>query len=178
MNSREAAGRQAKGCRFAVSGWMVTALAALLLAGGCSGFRGSSEASAPGALPAGPVLLAAERPPIVDVPIPAGFRLVKGNSWSRHFGELRNIHHEYRGLDDTHDVARFYTDQMPAGTWRLASSMERYGEYAILFENRVEFCFIKITKSWFFGLFKYVTVEISPKPLQAKSVQVAYPASR
>jgi hypothetical protein len=110
-------------------------------------------------------LRAAADSPVGDVPIPAAFHMLEDKSWVRRWGAIRNVHHVYRGSASTSDVADFYLRSMPATTsWRLVSVNESRGEYALLFDNAGEYCFIKITRGPLFGVFKEITLEISPKP--------------
>jgi hypothetical protein len=167
MKGSEATGRQSEWYRYVIGAMIAAACAAAaLLSSGCANDRTSLGASAEGSAlpPSDGVLAAANASPVADVPIPAGFRLQDRKSWARRAGTIRYVHHVYRGGDATQDVARFYLDEMATGAWRLASYREADGEFAILFESASEYCFIKITKSWFFGVYKYISVEISPKP--------------
>jgi len=159
---------QGEWTRYVLGGLLGAACAAAgLLACGCGGRQTSIAASSEEAVwvDAAPPLQAASDSPVGDVPVPSAFKLQGQKSWVRRWGAVRYVHHVYRGGDATNDVADFYLRTMGnTATWRLASVNENGGEYALLFEKSNEYCFIKITKSWFFGLYKYITIEISPKP--------------
>ena len=189
MNGTQTTDRPSEWYRYVIGGLITVACAAAgLLVGGCASNRSSIAASSEDSVwtTAAPPLRAASDSPVGDVPVPSAFSLQQSKSWVRRWGAVRFVHHVYRGGDSTNEVADFYLRTMGnTASWRLASVNENGGEYALLFEKPNEYCFIKITKSWFFGLYKYVTIEISPKPQgsftppdQTASMKARPPASQ
>ena len=84
-------------------------VAGLGVAAGCKGDSTGGQA---------PLIVAASSP-IADVPVPAGFMLDAGKSWSNWNPnlKLRSVNHEYKGKDGMLAVVRFYKEQLPAFKW-------------------------------------------------------------
>lgn len=67
--------------------------------------------------PTGPGLVAKQRSPIPDVPIPVGFVGVPSRSEAEFDGEVRHVHHVYQGRAHAAEVVTFYRRQLPRRDW-------------------------------------------------------------
>jgi hypothetical protein len=136
-----------------VMGFLAAALGA---SGGCDGSRTVIDTStgAPRLVSSGasPELVAQDRPPIADVPIPTGFSLNERLSHNFSAAGLRNVEHMYDGSSDRFAVGRFFIRQMPIARWVLVSDLYAEGVRTLEFEKegRGERCHVIIEKGpWF-----------------------------
>jgi hypothetical protein len=92
-------------------------------------------------------LLPSARPPIDDVPVPAGFKLYESVSRSYSSAGSRYIDHTYKGDADKTDVAQFYRKYMPAKGWTFRGSQMVRGVIHLRYERPTEFCDVSIDGS-------------------------------
>ena len=117
-----------------------------LLTAGCtlSGCGWFSGASNPGA-----ELAAVAKPPVADLPVPAGFKLDEGRSRTFDSGVARFVDHVYWGPASKFAVSRFYKKAMVARKWRFVSETFSLGDQDLRFKRPGETCRVRITPgSW------------------------------
>ena len=91
-------------------------------------------------------LIAAPSSPIADVPIPAGFVMMKEISTSKLVpGSTRFVDHQYSGSDDFLPVVKFYKDQMPGQNWTLAEQNQGNSSVTLHFTKGSEDCVVSVT---------------------------------
>jgi len=130
--------------------WL-TAAALLLAAAGCNDSGQPTDLLSGGLAKVGPIpeLVAMNRPPISDLPIPIGFDLKEGKSRNFTAAGARYVDHVYRGSPDKFAVGRFYKRQMPINRWTLVTDMFVQGDIMLDFEKDTERCRITITDGSF-----------------------------
>ena len=101
----------------------------------------------PGAPAAIVGLLPSARPPVHDVPVPAGFKLQESVSRSYSSADSRFIDHTYKGDADKIDVTQFYRKQMPTKGWTFRGSQMVRGVIHLRYERPTEFCDVSIAGS-------------------------------
>ena len=114
---------------------------------------GCGGVSTDGANVVGPIpeMVAMQRPPIEDLPVPIGFYLDEGKSRNFTAAGARYIDHAYSGRADKFAVGRFYKRQMPIRRWTLVTDMFVQGDIMLDFEKDTERCRIRISDGGFFG---------------------------
>ncbi|MEX0655014.1 MAG: hypothetical protein WD534_00515 [Phycisphaeraceae bacterium] len=65
----------------------------------------------------GPGLVARDRSPIPDVPLPIGFVAVPSRSEARIGASAREVRHVYQGRSNTAEVVNFYRQHLPRHGW-------------------------------------------------------------
>ncbi|MCL2647148.1 MAG: hypothetical protein FWD61_09100 [Phycisphaerales bacterium] len=91
-------------------------------------------------------LIAAPSFPIADVPIPAGFAMMKKVSTSKVVpGATRFVDHQYSGSDDFLPVVKFYQDQMPGQKWTLVEQNQGNASVTLHFTKGSEDCVVSVT---------------------------------
>ena len=107
---------------------------------GCSIFGGGSSHDS------GAMLITAPNPPIADVPVPAGFSLVKDKSTSKWStpSNMRIVDHDYSGNEDYLPVIRFYRDQLPPLGWQLVDQTQSGPETTLQFTKGNEVCSVTV----------------------------------
>jgi len=107
-----------------------------------------------------PDLIPQSRPLLPDVPLPMKFELVESDSHEWTDGQLRYVHHLFKGSEDLQSVLRFYEKQMPIHHWTLQEKQ--------LIRGRTEMDFVKSTEkarvSVYRGSFWKIYVHISIWP--------------
>jgi hypothetical protein len=98
-----------------------------------------------------PGLVPMARPPIPDLPVPIGFKLVESISRSYESAGARLIDHTYEGRETKYDVDRFYRKQMPLKGWTMRSTQMVRGEHLLRFVKDTELCEVRITSRDAFG---------------------------
>jgi len=130
----------------------VTAAAAMPA---CSLFNGGSahDSNTP--------LITAPNSPIADVPVPAGFSLIKNASTSKVIpsSNVRFVDHQYSGSDDYLPVVRFYRDQLPALGWTLVDQTQSRTEIQLHFTKSNEDCYITVKSG---TLHTHIRIRIDP----------------
>ena len=126
-------------------------LLAAALAGlaGCSGSGESGGMSSGGSAGPIPEVVAMNRPPIADMPVPIGFGLNEGKSRNFSAAGARYVDHVYKGSADKFAVGRFYKRQMPINRWTLVTDMFVQGDIMLDFEKDTERCRITVTDGSF-----------------------------
>ncbi len=95
-------------------------------------------------------LAAQPMPPIADVPLPEGFKLDAGKSWSWVGASQRAVHHLYEGKVDKFATIGFFKQQMPAAKWNMTRDDFTRGTAYMEFEKNGERCIVQISKgTWF-----------------------------
>jgi len=90
-------------------------------------------------------LIVAPKPPIDDVPIPAGFTMMKKVSSSKFIpGSTRSVDHQYAGSDDFLPVVRFYKEQMPRQKWTLTEQTQGNSSFMLHFTKGSEGCIVSV----------------------------------
>ncbi|HET6429084.1 MAG TPA: hypothetical protein VFJ30_11775 [Phycisphaerae bacterium] len=88
-----------------------------------------------------PAELAAQvRPPILDLPVPVGFRMDERRSRDFAAAGARYVDHVYKGRSDKFAVGRFYKRNMPRSRWVLVTDMFVQGDIMLDFEKQTERC--------------------------------------
>ncbi len=110
--------------RFIVIGLAVTGLVTAMMAGCETASWPLSQRTDDGqslARPAGLGLVAAQKSPIADVPMPVGFAAVpsRSSSFVPPSGP-RAVTHVYQGIATVADATQFYRQQLPAHGWQSA----------------------------------------------------------
>jgi hypothetical protein len=111
-----------------------------------------------------PTLITAPNSPIADVPIPAGFALIKGESTSKVIpaSNVRFVDHLYSGNDDLLPVVSFYRDQLPATGWALVDQTQSKADITLHFTKGSEDCFVTVTSG---SLVKNTHIRIRIDPI-------------
>jgi len=114
-------------------------------------------------------LIAALNSPIADVPVPAGFTMIKAESTSKvaPASSLRFVDHQYSGSDDFLPVVRFYRDQLPTKGWTWIDQSQGSGQVMLHFTKNSEDCYITVKDG---SLIKntHIRVKIDPMARNAK----------
>lgn len=121
-------------------------IACLLWSVGCESSPQAIDTSSGAPRQAPPVteLVAQNRPPIPDLPVPIGFKLDYNKSRDYAPGGARFVDHTYKGSADVFAVKRFYERQMKTSRWVLTMSKFVRGEVTLDFEKETERCRISI----------------------------------
>ncbi|MAE61866.1 MAG: hypothetical protein CMJ49_10990 [Planctomycetaceae bacterium] len=85
------------------------------------------------------------RPPIADLPVPAGFKIVEATSRSHQTDAQRTVDHTYKGRDSRIQVERFYRRQMPAAGWTWRDSTMADGVHMLHFDKDDHRCAVRIS---------------------------------
>lgn len=108
----------------------------------CGAAAGCSQTRTPGQEVR---LVASSRPYEVDIPTPAGFKLVDEASEDRSTGTARlYLRHLYVGRADKYAVRNFYREQMPLARWVKVSEGNIRGVCSFRFEKGNESCTVDI----------------------------------
>lgn len=86
------------------------------------------------------------RPPIADLPVPVGFKMVEATSRHDVTGGIRTVDHTYKGRDDKTQVERFYHHQMPMLGWTVQDSDMVAGTHTLWFAKGSERCAVRISE--------------------------------
>jgi hypothetical protein len=90
-----------------------------------------------------PPTAALQHPALENLPLPAGFELVRERSMARKAGRMRIGQCEFIGPATPDDVSRFYEKYMPTAKFTLKERGFNNGEYALRFESDDEVCNIR-----------------------------------
>lgn len=131
--------------------WTLVLGAAGLLAG-CP-----SSSTEPGNGPAPTELAPMAIPPIPEVPLPVGFRLIEDRSLSMIRPGVQMIAHTYRGPADKYAVRRFYWKQMPLSGWVRRSENDVHSVAVMDWDKEGGDCRITIQDG---GLFDKTEIKI------------------
>ena len=94
-----------------------------------------------------------------DIPIPVGFKLLSGDSYSFESSGMRVGLLKYQGKANVDQVVNFYKEQMAMYNWNLLNIVE-YGERLMNFARENETCIISLLSK---GNTVVVTVSLGPK---------------
>jgi hypothetical protein len=94
-----------------------------------------------------------------DVPVPAGFKPLREDSYSFESSGVRVGVLKYRGKADPDQVVNFYKEQMPMYNWVFLNVVE-YGDRLINFERENETCIISLLPK---GNLVTLTISLGPK---------------
>lgn len=89
-------------------------------------------------------LIPQARPPIQDLPVPVGFKLVESVSRDYESDNLRFVDHTYRGDAELVQVKRFVSGQMPRKGWTLETSQFVRGVQTLRFRKGEELAVAEI----------------------------------
>lgn len=84
------------------------------------------------------------RPPIPDIPVPIGMKMIEDISRNYESADARFVDHTYQGREERADVARFYRTHMPVNGWTTRGSRMVRGTYVLMFEKDSEFAEVRI----------------------------------
>ncbi|MCK4342272.1 MAG: hypothetical protein KAY37_11180 [Phycisphaerae bacterium] len=109
---------------------------------GCNGF-GGSESTPPGQ---GPPPSPRQHRMLKNIPIPAGFQMVRdrSNAWAS--GQIRWANYAFEGNASPEQIADFYTNHMPSAKFILKKESLESGEHHLSFESDTEDCNIRIRR--------------------------------
>lgn len=89
-----------------------------------------------------------QRPPISDLPVPRGFRILEDESEDAYTGRRRlYVRHVYEGPGEPFTVRNFYRERMPQYKWELVNSVHVSGTHSMVFEKGPESCTVTISRS-------------------------------
>lgn len=128
--------------------------------------RGLTGGQGPDAQPS-PGLVPQARPPVADVPVPIGFKLIEPASRSFIAGDERRIKHAYQGGAEKFDVKRFYARQMPLNGWKLLNEQFLSGEFMLQFAKADERAELTVASTTSWGR-ERTTVKVSIQPKDAE----------
>ena len=93
-------------------------------------------------------LLARQRAPISDLPVPMGFRILEDESEDAYTGRRRlYVRHVYEGSGEPFAVRNFYRDRMPQYKWQLVNTVHFAGTHSMVFQKGQESCTVAISRS-------------------------------
>ncbi len=93
-------------------------------------------------------LMAKQRAPVSDLPVPMGFRIVEDESEDASTGRRRlYLRHVYAGSGEPFTVRNFYRDRMPQYKWQLVNSTYAAGTHTMVFQKGQESCTVAISRS-------------------------------
>lgn len=132
-----------------------------LLAAGCP----STSSTSTGATASGdPTELAAQaRPPILDVPVPVGFRYVDKESYNFAAPGVRMLVHTYRGSGEKYAVRRFFHKQVPLAGWAYTTEGNSQGVITMDFQKEGEICRVTISEG---GFWDKTEIKVHVYPIQ------------
>ncbi len=92
-------------------------------------------------------LMARQRAPISDLPVPMGFRILEDESEDAYTGRRRlYVRHVYEGSGEPFAVRNFYRDRMPQYQWQLVNSVHVAGTHSMVFEKGQELCTVTVSR--------------------------------
>lgn len=118
------------------AGRFTLAAAVILLAvGAMSGC--ATDSSSSGGPPSAVVekLIPQSHPPVQDVPVPVGFKIVESKSNAYQTGNVRYVSHYYRGRKGKDVVADFFWEQMAETKWRREGIWKTRGVWRLHFSK-------------------------------------------
>ena len=93
-------------------------------------------------------LMAKQRAPVSDLPVPMGFRILEDESEDAYTGRRRiYLRHLYVGSGEPFAVRNFYRDRMPQYQWQLVNSVHVAGTHSMVFQKGQESCTVAISRS-------------------------------
>jgi hypothetical protein len=90
-------------------------------------------------------LIPQRTPPIPDLPVPLGFKMVESTSRSYESAGARYVDHTYAGKADKVDVDAFYRQQMINKGWTMRGSSMVRGVFIQRYEKGTELADVTIT---------------------------------
>ncbi len=95
----------------------------------------------------------------VDIPIPAGFKIIPLDSYSFESSGVRVGVLKYQGKASSDRVINFYKEQMPMYNWNLLNVVQ-YGEMLLNFDREAETCIIRLLPK---GNNMAISISLGPK---------------
>ncbi len=95
----------------------------------------------------------------VDIPVPAGFKIMPQDSYSFESAGVRVGVLKYQGKANSDRVVNFYKEQMPMYNWNLLNVVQ-YGEMLLNFDRDSETCIIRLMPK---GSSITVSISLGPK---------------
>ncbi len=93
-------------------------------------------------------LMAKQRAPVADLPVPMGFRIMEDESEDAYTGRRRlYLRHVYAGSGEPFAVRNFYRDRMPQYKWQLVNAVFAAGTHSMVFQKGQESCTVAISRS-------------------------------
>ncbi len=102
-----------------------------------------------------------------DLPVPAGFKLIKDKSFVFQTEQTRVALLKYSGRAKLEDLVEFYREQMLLYNWQLLNVVE-YGRSVLNFERAEQSCIVTIETK---GMKKIITISVAPKSKGGIEVQ-------
>lgn len=116
-------------------------------------------------------LMAKQRAPVSDLPVPVGFRILEDESEDAYTGRRRlYLRHVYVGSGEPFAVRNFYRDRMPQYKWQLVNTVHFGGTHTMVFQKGQESCTVAISRSksaWSSGI--RVQIVIMPEERGAQA---------
>jgi hypothetical protein len=109
-------------------------------------------------------LVATASPYFVDLPMPAGFKLLDKETTDYMTGGLRYAKQVYKGSADPVLVREFFQEQMPLSRWKWVDTENEGGVQSLRFRKDEERCDIKVTREGR-GLFLKTMIRIRISPI-------------
>ncbi len=95
----------------------------------------------------------------VDIPVPAGFKIIPLDSYSFESAGIRVGVLKYQGKANADQVVNFYKEQMPMYNWNLLNVVQ-YGEMLLNFDRENETCIVRLMPK---GNNMTVAISLGPK---------------
>ena len=93
-------------------------------------------------------LMAKQRAPVSDLPVPIGFHILEDESEDASTGRRRiYLRHVYVGSGETFTVRNFYRDRMPQYKWQMVNAVYVAGTHTMVFQKGQESCTVAISRS-------------------------------
>lgn len=104
----------------------------------------------------------------IDIPYPAGFRVLVDKSFILESGGVRAGILRYTGRADMQNIVMFYKTQMPVHNWALLNVLE-YAGSMLNFERENESCVVSIEQK---GKRLQISITLAPKsPMPAPVIE-------
>ena len=94
-----------------------------------------------------------------DLPVPAGFKLIKDKSFVFQTEQTRVALLKYSGRAKLEDLVEFYREQMLLYNWQLLNVVE-YGRSVLNFERAEQSCIVTMEAT---GMKQIITISVAPK---------------
>ncbi len=95
----------------------------------------------------------------IDIPVPAGFKIIPLDSYSFETAGVRVGVLRYQGKAKPEQAVNFYKEQMPMHNWNLLNVIQ-YGEMLLNFDRETETCIIQLIPR---GNNMTISISLGPK---------------
>lgn len=104
-----------------------------------------------------------------DLPVPAGFKLIKDKSFVFQTEQTRVALLKYSGRAKLQDLVDFYKEQMSLYNWQLLNVVE-YGKTVLNFERAEQSCIVTIEAG---GMKQIISICVAPKSKRGIEVEAS-----